>query len=363
MSKRYPACQWPIRAAAVTIAWVLCIVPAGAAEQRCAELGASCICSEPLNTGTFTGGPPSWNPADSTTKQCSAEGEPGGAIARNTRDLAGSTDAAALGALPPGHGVSQFLRAGEGHNGIFFVGNGMSISPSLVRIAARWYIYYTPTFEFVDEGACENTKITEHSNGSRISLYIEGGNLTFNTYGYDSFTPSIDCCVTGPGPNVRFPLTQFKGKWWRFEVVMSNRSGPNFDMKFYGKNVTDDSPEYLILDLASDGRVNKLTPPGLMSAILVNNYRQGTCRGWLGISHYLMAGWTTNAGQRIGPAAEVESPGSIVPPSNLRVSELADQLQLLKLSSLHTLLPDLRDATGLGQTITPTARPPLRPSR
>ena len=48
-------------------------------EQRCTELGASCLCSEPLNTTTFAGGPDFWNPADSTTKQCSVESaSPGG---------------------------------------------------------------------------------------------------------------------------------------------------------------------------------------------------------------------------------------------------------------------------------------------
>ena len=54
----------------------------------------------------------------------------------------------------------------------------------------------------------------------------------------------------------------------------------------------------------------------------MNNYRQGTCGGWLGFSYYMMAGWDTDTGQRIGPAVEIEggadttAPGA---PANLRL--------------------------------------------
>ena len=125
----------------------------------------------------------------------------------------------------------------------------------------------------------------------------------------------------------------------------TNRSGPNFDLKMYAKNATDNGPELTIIDLATDNRVNKLTPPALMSTILSNNHRfsgSGTCRGWIGISHYMMAGWTTSAGQRIGPAREVESGGggSIPPPTNLRVSELFEELR----SSRQPAVPQLPSA-------------------
>ena len=346
--------------AAMSLLWA---TNAQAEEQRCIDLAANCICSEPLNTATFTGGPPSWNPADSTSKQCSAEGVAGGAIARNVTDLTGSADATALAALPSGRSVSRFLRAGDGHDGIFFVGNGGNVSSSFVRLAARWYIYYTPTFEFVGEGSCENNKITEHNNGSRVTAFTDSGDLVFSTYNYLTFSPSVDCCLSGPGQNIRFPLTDFKGKWWRFEVVMTNRSGPNFDLKFYGKNVTDNGPELTIIDLSLDNRVNKLTPPSLMSAILVNNYRQGTCRGWIGLSHYMTAGWTTNAGQRIGAASEIESPGTIFPPPNLRVSERSNELRVLALTSVPTLPLALGGAATTGTTAARMPRLLLAPSR
>ena len=54
-------------------------------EQRCGELGDSCICSEPMNTNMFSAFGSSWqNPADSTAKECSmVDDGPGAALERN----------------------------------------------------------------------------------------------------------------------------------------------------------------------------------------------------------------------------------------------------------------------------------------
>jgi hypothetical protein len=334
MSERLLACRTSTWIIGTAVGSLLLAAGVRAEEQRCADLGASCVCSEPLNTTTFAGGPDFWNPADSTTKQCSVESAvTGGAIVRTSNTITSSADATALAALPAGHAVSRFVRANNDHTGTFFVGNGVRVNSSLVRLAARWYIWHTPTFDFKGEGSCDNSKIAQFDNGALVDY--TGG---FHTYGYDSFSPSVDCCVSGPGPNAFIPTSQMKGKWWRFEIVMTNRSGPSFDFKMYGKNITDDGPELTILDLSSRSSVSNLTPPSLMSAILSNNHRyspSGGCRGWIGISHYMMAGWTTNAGQRIGGAAEVETPGSIPPPTNLRLGRLADELRAIVSAGAH----------------------------
>jgi MYXO-CTERM domain-containing protein len=49
-----------------------------------------------------------------------------------------------------------------------------------------------------------------------------------------------------------------------------------------------------------------------MNSMLSNNHRWPTCNGWLGLSHYVAAGWDSDEGQRIGPAYEIEgtTPGS-----------------------------------------------------
>jgi hypothetical protein len=343
MSGSTNAIQGQFQAVAVAILLHLWAGGAAAAEQRCNDLGTSCVCSEPLNTTTFAGGPDFWNPADSTTKQCSVEaGSPGGAIVRTSNTITSSADATALAALPPGHSVSRFVRANDSHTGTFFVGNGTQVSSTFVRLAARWYIWHTPTFDFKLEGSCDNSKIAQLDHGALVDF-----TQSFHTYNYLNFTPGVDCCVTGPGPNASVPSSQMKGKWWRFEIVMANRSGPNFDLKMYGKNVTDNGPELTLIDLDARASVSNLTPPGLMSTILSNNHRfsaAGTCRGWIGISHYMMAGWTTNAGQRIGLASEIESGGggSIPPPTNLRVSELFEELRSSRLASVPQLPASLR---------------------
>jgi hypothetical protein len=294
---------------------------AGAQEQRCADLGANCICSEPLQmTALANLGDSHHNPNDSTSLQCTVEGAgvyTGGAVVRGSGALV-STDATAMAALPVGNTVSRFLRGQDNHQSMFFVGHGLPISASFVRLAARWYIWHTPTFDFANEASCNNSKITEFDAGARVDYLGQ-----FHTYNYLNFTPAVDCCVSGPGPNAGLPSGQMKGKWWRFEVVFTNRSGPAFDFKMYGKNVSDNGPELTLIDLSANSAVRNLTPPKLMSAILSNNHRfsaSGSCRGWLGLSHYVMAGWTTNAGQRIGAASEIEG-GSLTlqPPTNLRV--------------------------------------------
>lgn len=304
--------------AALSLLWA---THAQAAELRCTALGANCICSEPLNTPSIVRNGDFWNPADSATMECKAEaGAPaGGAVVRTSNTITASADATALAALPAGSTVLNFVRADDNHNGTFFVGNGGPVNASFARLAARWYIWHTPAFDFKLEGACNNSKIAQFDKGALVDFTGQ-----FHTYNYLTFSPAVDCCVSGPGPNSAVPSSQMKGKWWRFEIVLTNRSGPAFDIKMYGKNVTDNGPELLLIDLNRNSAVNNLTPPSLMSTILSNNHRDGTCRGWIGISHYMMAGWTTNAGQRIGAAIEVE-PGAVGQPTNINVSQLGEE--------------------------------------
>lgn len=300
-----------------------------AAEQRCNTLGSNCICSEPFNTTTYADGPDFWNPADSTTKECSVEAAViGAAIVRTSATIVGSNDATAMAALPAGHAVSFFVRANDDHQGTFFAGHGLTVSSSFVRLAARFYIYHTPLFDYEGEGSCNNSKQVELNNDSRIDYNTGAG---FHTYNYLKFSPPIDCCVSGPA--VTQPsVAGFKGKWVRHEIVITNRSGPAYRLRSFMKNVTDNTPEVAVIDTDLDSRVNNLTPPSLMSMIRSNNHRfsaTGACRGWIGLSHYMMAGWSTDTGQRIGAASEVESGAGSSPPAapaTLRITELMQRL-------------------------------------
>ena len=241
-----------------------------------------------------------WGANDTSSQQCSQDGVTGAVVQRNGGAEV-STDATALAALPAGHSIARFLKGQDNHLGTYFVGNYTAVASSIVRLAARWYSYHTPTFDFQGENSCTNSKQAEFNNDSRVD-YIGGD---FHTYNYLAFTPSVDCCVSGPGDS-SVASSEMKGKWWRFEAVMTNREGPDYRLQYYGKNVTANEAERELIDLWDNGAVDNLTPPNIMQQIVINNYRETSCAGWIGNSHYMMAGWTTNEGQRIGAAEEVE---------------------------------------------------------
>jgi len=213
------------------------------------------------------------------------------------------------------------MRAADNHEGTFMLGHDGSVATvdsSYLRVAARWYIYHTPTFDFKGEGTCQNSKIAQF-DGAPV---IDYSGTNFHTYAYQSFSPSSDCCLSGPGPdNGSLSTAEMKGAWMRWEIVMTNRSGPDFRARLFSENVTEPGGELELIDLwsstYSNGSSDKLydvnlTPPSLMTQIFSNNHRFSNgniCRGWIGLSHYMYAAWTTDAGQRIGAASEIEGGG------------------------------------------------------
>jgi len=278
------------------------------AEQRCTDLGSSCVCSEPFQMTAFNSGPDFWDPNDTTSLECGVEAaDPNGAIVRTQSDVTVSTDSTALAALPSGHSVARFARASEGHGGTFYVGHGQAVSSSFVRLAARFYQWRPSTFQFKGEGSCNNSKLiqgnswnTDMDAGSNIHM--------LNTSGL--WTPDVDCCTSGPGGDGT-SYADWKGKWWRLESVMTDRNGPDFRLIIYGKNITDDDAEITIIDtnaapICSGANCRPQQPGSLQSMMTMNGHRDGTCNGWIGVSHYMMAGWTSDTGQRIGAASEIE---------------------------------------------------------
>src|SRR5437667_10094073 len=82
-------------------------------EQRCKNLGANCVCSEPFNTNVIQRIEPSWfDPIDGVVKECST-GITGAPIERNDNDVFGDNNATALAALPRGNQVSYFARGAD----------------------------------------------------------------------------------------------------------------------------------------------------------------------------------------------------------------------------------------------------------
>jgi hypothetical protein len=308
-----------------------------AAEQRCNELGANCVCSEPLNTNSYVYSAPAYKPSDSTTKECAAEGIPGAAVTRNSTDLFGSNDAAVRALLPAGNQVNFFLRGPDGHAVIYTVGTLLG-NTFTKRAAIRMYVFYSPTFEFAYTNQCQNHKFLDTDSmittmaGTDAAGNGGGDHSAYNWL--QGWNHPVDCCFSGPNNSSNYgpPLSSYRGKWFRVEMVVTNRAGgssPNgFRAQVFMKNVTDNTPEQQVIDTAGTffsgihpwGAWTDLTPPIQQNALFFNGYRQNICAGYYGFSHMMVAGWDTDAGQRIGAAYEIEGGGSpLAPPTDLLV--------------------------------------------
>lgn len=331
---------------------------ASAAEQRCNELGANCVCSEPLQMTGFTSVNSAWlNPTDTTSLECGAE-VAGAPITRaNPNDLLGSSDATAKNRLPAGHSVVRFLATQPGLSGTLFVG-GAQTSGSLgskfnARMAMRGYVYHSPDYNFRDETPPCHSKFLQGQVGS---WHLENafGELSMYQFTNPNWGPAgafpRDCCWGLPGATVASPNhAEWKGHWFRVEEVVTNRTGPGVRHQLYMKDVTNGvaqwngGQEALLVDwYGTTGGPNPwdssfntmITSSPAQVPMDFNFYREispgGACNGWRGVSHMMIAGWDTNAGQRIGAAAEVEggqggggtdtTPPAT--PSNLRLSTL-----------------------------------------
>ena len=346
-------------------------VEAGAAEQRCNQLGANCACSEPLNTPTYTlaaGANWGWNPADSTTKECAIEGLAGAVYSIATLGINtkfGTNDSTILGALPAGHTNTYVLRGEDGYTGQWFLGHQFSGSVSHVRRAMRFYHYYSNPYQQASTASCGNNgKLTQLGPSGGVTTNSAGGAWAIYSWNASSqpqdawvANPVVkassaqpDCCSAGPGSDAgaqsALSLSKLQGHWVRTEMIVKNSSGtPGFVFQMYMKDVTANGPEYKVIDtsiacsagvcgagtgwVAPDYTAN-FDPPKALNDFWMDLFRNGTCTGFQAVSHILAAAWDTDAGQRIGAAVEIEGGGggdttAPAAPTNLIVSMLIEE--------------------------------------
>jgi hypothetical protein len=355
--------RWPrlalvgrLWSASGTLAIVVCLsvvlgalaVTAFAAEQRCGELGANCVCSEPFNTTsytrTFDGSAYYWNPSDTTTKECTVESIPSSPI-YTYGDLFGSNDATAMSRLPSGHTNSYFAARPVGATGTWWVGGGPSLGSSFMKRASiRFYTYHAPDYAFrYDNGdiGCHSKFLqgTGSWHWENYEGYIHQYEFTRAGWG-TAAAPNpfpMDCCSGAPGVTHIMSKNDWRGHWFRVEAVVINRAGgatPNGVRHIlYMQDVTNGvtkvngGAEFVASDWfgAAGGwtGLQDITSNPAQSVMVVNYYREfhGNCAGFRGISHMMIAGWDTDAGQRIGPAVEVEGGGGpLDAPTNLLIT-------------------------------------------
>jgi hypothetical protein len=338
---------------ALGIFWGFSNEASAANEQRCNDLGANCICSEPLNTSTYTQDVNAYfNPADTTVsdKQClRANGFPGtvledGAGFRYAIDTSGVMFTALPNKSPT---ITRLLRTQEGGGGQFMGENFPAGAPS-ARRAFRFYMYYSSNYQLTSGGCLNSAKILEVGHDPSL-LVTMSGNGNYEIYGWTGWNlGTFDCCIQGPQDSAlwgTYTEGNIRGKWFRFEVVATNTltSSPNPTViKVYMKNVTDNTPEVTVIDTSlptaqpngqswTTTQATGLRPSAAdIDQLWIDSFRNGSCAGYLGFSHLLAAAWSTDAGQRIGAAVEIEGGGNIAPPAppaNLRISMLMEEGQ------------------------------------
>jgi hypothetical protein len=312
---------------------------ASAQEQRCGELGANCVCSEPFKMTGFTQeyGSDYWNPNDSTAKQCGQE-QLNNPISRPRQGVAIVTDSTALSRLPTGNAVPRFVGSDPGDYDVYLAGGDKNVANIGAqyekRMSIRFYIYHSPDYNFrYDSPGC-HSKFLQGSAGDgyapwhweNFEGYIHQYEFASANWGPAGTFPR-DCCWNAPGAQIKLGKADWKGHWFRVEAVVINRAGgpaPNgvrniLYMKDVTKGVTqlNGGKEFIAADWAGTDTGpapwlgwNNITSNPRLKTVMVNLYREvpsgGQCLGWRGISHMMIAGWDTDSGQRIGSAMEVE---------------------------------------------------------
>ncbi len=273
-----------------------------AAERRCGELRANCVCARSLEANGWAksgipGNTYSYNWAEtnqdtSDPKLCgyiTTEGKRGVYIQADgtpsvTTGLNGRPALLANGlvlTLAPGDDqwISSVARAG--------------------RIGIRYYFKLGPGWQTTADGpgfpgpsSCTNDKYTQlgtYFTANNNGFYFEGGGLGFgiapaNVIGdWVRVEHYVHIDANGnPGPHEIYFTNLTKGY---------TKSATNLpDAVGYGKQALDGFHD------------------------VIHKYRADTCAGSISLMYPIMANWPTDAGQRIGPASELEG-GTLVGPS------------------------------------------------
>lgn len=325
-----------IRTLWIVLSLLPSLVEAAGNEARCDELGTNCVCSEPFQMTSFTqpSGIDFWNPSDTTTKECGYE-VAGNPISRPTQDIQARSDSTALTRL--GNTISRYVSSGEGADGIFFIGadiNAAALGATYnERTSVRFYTYYNPDYNFIGESPQCHSKFLQGSVGSWHLENFQGGIHMYDFFGANWGTTSgsyfpRDCCWTVPGEDLTLVPADWRGHWWRVEVVMTKRAGPGWRTILYMKDVTttgvtpvNGGVEFIAADTFGTDTGpedwttafnQQITSSPRQLPMVANMYREtgvGNCNGWRGVAYFIMAGWDTDAGQRIGAATEIEGGG------------------------------------------------------
>jgi hypothetical protein len=340
--------------------------------------GGICICSEPMNTSTFIFPPGTANFGvgfpDGGTKKCAWEGAAGNVgEALDDPNIRGKlfmrNDAATINALT-GTGVPSFVFSSinnEG-NGALVLGHSLLPQQLIPRVAMRWYRFYSSNFQLANfnDTDCYNSgkeaAINMYGSGPGGVVQTSSGAHGWQFYGFPN-PPWVNfpnnCCTIAPGHETfvgnlntatfHSPQTpgtnDLQGRWMRYEYIVNNaNAATGWTFEMYGQDVTrgitrlNGGAEFRIMNTAMTCNGAAGPPDGcgpfadnwtttqttqfgasgfFMKAIWIDAFRSNpnTCAGFHAFSHLIAARWTTNAGQRIGAASEIETGAGPTPPA------------------------------------------------
>lgn len=302
---------------------------AWATSSRCDELGAACVCDEPLNNATFSqvpGAAWAWNASDTSTLECRTSGQDGGVIENDGSPLdlvreTAASNATMFNALPAGHSLTYVWRSqvdsGIGPTGTKFI----SGTHPTARRGVRFYRYYSTDHRFTDGVApnCNSGKVFQGGyNGSYTSgpmyVAVSGGWSVYDISTSLQWSSTVEFSPPFPGGTSDLPgESDLKGKWIRYEVYVNNTGTTGTtSFEWYMKNVTDNLPEITLMNTAGYAPMNGVHPTSELVDFNANGFRRNNgdfCDGYIAQSHFLAAAWSSNAGQRIGAATEIEGGG------------------------------------------------------
>lgn len=309
------------------------LTPAWAAdEQVCNSMGAACVCSHTFQTEVIkiahAGGPNSgadWvHETDMAGKRCgeiTLNGLPTYAATNDDPIVGGASSKYTFQTNAPG------LPAGRNAlqlNNPAFMGTKMiagvnGVETMTGRIGIRQYVYYSPDYQSANYGSGTCTNDKQFRIGDYISASAAG-------MAHSSIPTTFP-----PGPQ------QLRGKWVKMELYVNNHQAPTaYD--FYWRNITDNGPEFHQTYPARIGASTDPTHyPANRQPWIIDGYREGNCEGYRRYAYVMLAHWTTNTGQRIPSAVEIEGSGSLPPPDTappnpplgLRISSLWDWMLTL----------------------------------
>ena len=257
-----------------------------AAEQACGNLGANCVCSRTLAATSWVEEPAAGFPgAFYEANQNTSDSKLCGFIV-NGRKLLYST----LGAPQVTTGLRGLpaLRV-TGGTGVFNVEPSEAVKNTFTgRVGMRYYTTHTGDYQTANEAACSNDKYTQ------LGDYLDASLGAFrNSADGRNFTPGAD-------------PADLKGKWYRIEHYLDSYANPTTHT-IYLKNITDGTPEK-VMTVPARLALTREFLTGFTH--IIHHYRAtlsgGTCTGSATFMYAMLAHWPTPAGQRIGPAVEIE---------------------------------------------------------